>query len=66
MSKGPQPIPIPNVAGQSVQAATATLQGAGFAVSGVEGSPAGQVLATDPPAGEPHQKGTAVRLFTRQ
>jgi serine/threonine-protein kinase len=66
VSKGPQPIPIPNVAGQSVQSATTTLQSAGFAVSGVEGSPAGQVLATDPPAGEPHQKGTSVRLFTRQ
>jgi serine/threonine-protein kinase len=66
VSKGPQPIPVPNVAGKSVQAATATLQGAGFPVSGVEGSPAGQVLATDPPAGEPHQKGTPVRLFTRQ
>jgi serine/threonine-protein kinase len=66
VSKGPQPVPIPNVAGQSVQAATTTLQNAGFAVSGVEGSPAGQVLATDPPAGEPHQKGTPVRLFTRQ
>jgi serine/threonine-protein kinase len=66
VSKGPQPIPIPNVAGQSVQSATTTLQSAGFAVNGVEGSPAGQVLATDPPAGEPHQKGTSVRLFTRQ
>jgi serine/threonine-protein kinase len=66
VSKGPPPIPIPNVAGKTVPAATAALQAAGFAVSGVEGSPTGQVLATDPPAGEGHQKGTPVRLFTRQ
>ena len=66
VSKGPQPVPIPNVIGQSGTAAATALQAAGFVVSGVEGSPTGMVLQTDPPAGEPHQKGTAVRIFTRQ
>ena len=66
VSKGPAPVPIPDVSGQKVDEATATLQGAGFPVTGVEGSPNGKVIATDPPAGEPHQKGTSVRLFTRR
>ncbi len=33
VSKGPQPIAVPNVVGQSVQSASSTLQGAGFAVA---------------------------------
>ena len=65
VSSGPAPVPIPEVRGQSGTAATATLQAAGFVVSGIEGSPSGAVLATDPPAGEPHPKGTPVRIFTR-
>jgi serine/threonine-protein kinase len=65
VSKGPAPVPVPNVVGQSGTAAAATLQASGFAVSGIEGSPSGAVLATDPPAGELHQRGTAVRIFTR-
>jgi DNA mismatch repair protein MutS2 len=48
------------------RAAAAALQAAGFTVSGVEGSPTGTVLATDPPAGEQHPRGTAVRIFTRR
>ena len=66
VSKGRAPVPIPNVAGQSGTAAAAALQAAGFAVSGIEGSPTGVVLATDPPANEPHPPGTPVRIFTRQ
>jgi serine/threonine-protein kinase len=65
VSKGPQPIPIPNVAGMSVSAASTALQAAGFGVSSVDGSPLNKVLATDPPAGEAHVAGTQVRLFTR-
>ena len=65
VSSGPAPVPIPDVRGQRGTAATSALQAAGFAVSGIEGSPSGSVLATDPPAGEPHPKGTAVRIFTR-
>jgi serine/threonine-protein kinase len=65
-SKGPQPIPIPDVRGQSVAAATAALQAAGFPVVGVTGSPTNPVLFTDPPPNEPHQTGTGVTLFTRR
>lgn len=66
VSAGPPPVPIPNVAGRSGTAAAAALEEAGFAVSGIEGPPSGTVLATDPPAGEPHRRGTAVRIFTRR
>jgi serine/threonine-protein kinase len=65
VSKGPAPVPVPNVVGQPGTSAAAALQASGFAVSGIEGSPSGAVLATDPPAGELHQRGTAVRIFTR-
>lgn len=65
VSKGPAPIPVPNVVGRSGTSAAAALEAAGFAVSGIEGSPSGAVLATDPPAGELRQRGTSVRIFTR-
>jgi len=65
-SKGPQPIPIPDVRNKSVAEATSTLQAAGFPVVGVTGSPSNPVLFTDPPPGEAHQKGTGVTLFTRR
>ena len=65
-SKGPQPIPIPDVRGKSVADATATLQGEGFSVVGVTGSPSNPVLFTDPPPSEPHVKGTGVTLVTRR
>jgi serine/threonine-protein kinase len=66
VSRGPAPVPVPDVAGQTGTAASAALEAAGFRVSGIEGSPSGRVLATDPPAGEAHQRGTAVRIFTRR
>lgn len=66
VSKGPEPRPIPDVAGRTVSDATAILSRAGFVVSGVEGSPTTRVLATDPPAGEAHLPGRSVRLFTRR
>jgi eukaryotic-like serine/threonine-protein kinase len=65
VSRGPAPVPVPDVAGRSGTAAAAALEAAGFPVSGIEGPPSGRVLATDPPAGERHQRGTAVRVFTR-
>ncbi len=65
-SKGPQPIPIPDVRGKSVAEATAILQAQGFPVVGVTGSPSNPVLFTDPPPDEPHAKGTGVTLFTRR
>jgi serine/threonine-protein kinase len=65
VSKGPAPITVPDVRFNSGSVATALLEDAGFTVSGIEGSPSGMVLATDPPAGEQHPRGTAVRIFTR-
>lgn len=65
VSKGPAPVQVPNVLGQSGTTASANLQAAGFAVSGIEGSPSGAVLATDPPAGELVPRGSAIRIFTR-
>ena len=66
VSKGPQPIPIPDVRGKSVPEAAGILQGAGFAVLGVTGDPSNPVLFTDPPPNEPHVKGTGVNLITRR
>jgi beta-lactam-binding protein with PASTA domain len=65
VSKGPAPIVVPDVKGMTGTAASAALQRAGFGVSGIEGSPSGVVLATDPPAGETHPRGSPVRIFTR-
>lgn len=71
VSKGPQPIPIPDVSGKTGIEATNILSAAGFPVSGIAnsagqpGSPTNRVIATDPPAGEPHPRGTPVRVVTR-
>lgn len=65
VSAGPEPIRVPDVTGSTGTAAAARLEGAGFSVSGIEGSPSGSVLATDPPAGEMRQRGASVRIFTR-
>lgn len=65
VSAGPQPIVVPDVTGSTGTAAAATLEEAGFTVSGIEGSPSGTVLATDPPAGESRVPGSPVRIFTR-
>jgi serine/threonine-protein kinase len=66
VSAGPPPIPVPNVLGQSGSSGAAALEAAGFVVAAIEGSPSGVILATDPPAGEPHLRGTPVRIFTRR
>jgi serine/threonine-protein kinase len=65
VSKGPAPIAVPDVRYNSGAIAAELLEQAGFSVSGIEGSPSGMVLATDPPAGELHPRGTSVRIFTR-
>ena len=66
VSLGPAPIAVPDVKWISGAMATQELEEAGFTVSGIEGSPSGMVLATDPVAGELLPRGTAVRLFTRR
>jgi len=64
VSKGPEPIPIPNVIGMSVTDATATLTAQGFAVSAVLGTPANKIIDVSPKIGELHQRGTSVVLQT--
>lgn len=66
VSKGPAPIPVPNVVGLAGTAASAQIQAVGLGVSGIEGSPSNAVLATDPPAGEAIPRGAPVRIFTRR
>jgi eukaryotic-like serine/threonine-protein kinase len=66
VSLGPAPIPVPDVRWITGSMATAQLEAAGFRVAGIEGSPSGMVLATDPVAGELRQRGTSIRLFTRR
>lgn len=65
VSKGPQPIPIPDVRGKNVIEATNILQAAGFTVTGVSGNPFQNVTATNPPIGTLAQKGSGVQLITR-
>jgi serine/threonine-protein kinase len=65
VSAGPEPIVVPEVTGQTGTSAASALERAGFEVSGIEGSPSGVVLATDPPAGESRLPGASVRIFTR-
>jgi serine/threonine-protein kinase len=64
-SKGKQPIPIPDVRGQSVADAADQLQKAGFKVKGVQGDPSRTVTGTNPPAGSMAQPGTEVTIITR-
>ncbi len=58
-------IEVPNVVGTAAAAAAEQLGAAGFVVVDTIGPPNGTVLATDPPAGEFHRKGTAIRIVTR-
>ncbi len=57
---------IPNVVGLSAAEAADKLEAAGFVVSDTNGPPNSPVLATDPPAGEFHRKGTSIIIFTRR
>jgi eukaryotic-like serine/threonine-protein kinase len=65
VSKGPQPIAVPNVVGQTVESATSALQGAGFAVATKrvdDNSPKGTVVAQSPLAGTSQVPGTTITL----
>jgi serine/threonine-protein kinase len=60
-------VPVPDVANQDPTAAAATLGQASFTVTSVPTAsdtvPVGQVIGTDPPAGTPLPKGSAVKLL---
>jgi serine/threonine-protein kinase len=66
VSRGPELVGIPNVAGQDAETATATLQNLGLVVSTTQEFSAqvskGDVIRTEPAAGENVPKGTEVTL----
>jgi serine/threonine-protein kinase len=63
VSKGPELIPVPNLVGKTLEAATAQLQGLGFTVDTQSYLPGRVVRATDPAAAAQVPKGTKVTLF---
>ena len=63
VSKGPETVKVPNLVGQSLDAATAQLQGLGFQVDTQSYLPGRVVRAQDPAAGTTVNKGTKVTLF---
>jgi serine/threonine-protein kinase len=66
VSKGTATVTVPDVRGQSVDQATATLQQAGLSVSGLYGprGAKGRVVLTDPQAGTKVKRGSGVVLYT--
>jgi eukaryotic-like serine/threonine-protein kinase len=65
VSKGPQPVAVPNVIGQPFESASSTLQAKGFAVarSDVDASdPKGTVVGENPGPGTFQAPGTTIRL----
>ncbi len=63
VSKGPEKVTVPNLVGQPLESATATLQGAGFVVDTQSYLPGRLVRAQDPAGGTSVDKGTKVTLF---
>jgi eukaryotic-like serine/threonine-protein kinase len=65
VSQGPQPVALPDVVGQSYDAAAARLTSLGFLVGQVDvdaNDPAGTVVDMDPPAGTEQPPGTKIIL----
>jgi serine/threonine-protein kinase len=66
VSDGPAPVPVPDVHGQSYDAASQALTAAGFTVSRVDdfsdSVPKDQVIGTDPPAGQGANRGSALAV----
>lgn len=65
VSKGPDLVTVPAVAGMAPGDAQAAMQGAGLSVSATYGPPAGKVFDTAPKQGTKVKRGTAVALYTR-
>lgn len=64
VSEGPPPVEVPNVVGLDVSEATAEIESVGLVVSGVDGSPTGPVLTTDPGPGTVLEQGSSVAIIT--
>jgi eukaryotic-like serine/threonine-protein kinase len=65
ISKGPQLVTVPNVAGKSAVAASAALAAAGLTSDTTYGPNGGSVFSTDPSIGTQVKKGTDVVIYTR-
>jgi len=67
VSKGPAPVKVPDVTGQTTAEARGTLEALAFHVEVTHDFstdvPRGHVISTDPPAGEKPPKGSTVTLF---
>ena len=71
LSRGPSKVPVPDVSGKKVQAATAALHDVNLTVAGRKEVystivAAGKVIRTDPPAGQTISVNTAVTLVVSQ
>jgi serine/threonine-protein kinase len=64
MSRGPHLVAVPDVAGQSVGAASQILGADGFQVSGVTGNPIATVTGTSPLGGTLVRFGSPVQIIT--
>jgi serine/threonine-protein kinase len=64
VSLGPQPVPVPNLSGDTVAQATTTLQSKGLTVGAVYGPAKGKVFLTTPDAGTNVSPGTAINMYT--
>jgi serine/threonine-protein kinase len=64
VSTGPPTVQIPDVQGDTVQQASAALQGAGLNPSGVSGNPNGTVTGTQPSIGSTVPTGSSVQIST--
>jgi beta-lactam-binding protein with PASTA domain len=67
ISKGPAPVPIPNVSGKALADAASTLTAAGFTTSSAtefnDTVKSGLVISTDPRAGVAVQRGSSVKIL---
>jgi eukaryotic-like serine/threonine-protein kinase len=67
VSQGPELVPVPALAGLTVEDATSRLRAVGLDVGSVFNySPGGEVLQSDPTAGSELRKGSLVDLFVRR
>ncbi|MFV2038683.1 MAG: PASTA domain-containing protein, partial [Acidimicrobiales bacterium] len=64
VSRGPEPITVPDVAGSNLSSAVETLEAVGLCIGETDGPANTPVIATDPPAGTVVFVGTCVRIVT--
>jgi serine/threonine-protein kinase len=64
VSLGPQPVPVPDLSGDTVAQATTALQSKGLTVGAVYGPAKGKVFLTTPDAGTNVSPGTAINIYT--